>query len=74
MDIEAEALCLCFVLRSCSISLVGRLAKAFLRGIWGFERNLARVSLEFGNFGGFQKGGESLGVVCEERCEEEAEN
>ena len=64
MDIEAEASCLCFILRLYSIFLEGRLAKAFLGGILGFGRNLARVLLRFGYFkgifGGFWKGGDSF--------------
>ena len=56
MDIKVEASCLCFVLNSHSIFLVGHLAEAFLGGIWGFEKKSTRVPLGFDNFEGIFEG------------------
>ena len=50
MDEEAGASPLDFVHLSHSISFEGRLVEAFLGGILGFERILARGLLGFGDF------------------------
>ena len=45
MDIEAEASCCYFVLRSCLLSLDGRLAQAFLGAIEDFEKKIGKGSV-----------------------------